>query len=63
MKSLIRFVLILAVGMLLGYLLSPTIDGLVKGSKVENLANEGSKVLNETAQEQLAKKDSTENEK
>lgn len=53
MKTLIRLVLVLALGMILGYLLAPTIDSKVKGSKVETLANESSKALNEVVQNKL----------
>ena len=58
MKAIIRFILTLAVGILIGYLLAPTIDGLIDGTKAEKAVDATAEVANEALQNKI---DSIEN--
>ena len=60
MKAIIRFVLVLALGAVIGYVLHPTISQKLEGTKVEKAVNATSEVANEALQEALT--DSTETE-
>jgi len=53
-KGLIRFVLGLALGAVLGYVFQPTISEKVEGTKVENAIETVSEVSNVALQNKLA---------
>lgn len=53
MKAIIRFVLVLALGIMLGYLLHPTISKKLEGTKVEKAVTATSEVANDFAQSKL----------
>ena len=53
MRKLINFVLILALGMVVGYILHPTISKKLEGTKVEKAVEATSEVANEALQEKL----------
>jgi len=53
MKTIFRFVLTLTIGMLLGYLLHPTISKKLEGTKVEGAVKVTAGIANEFAQSKL----------
>jgi len=53
MKKLINFVLILALGAIIGYVLHPTISKKLEGTKVEKAVDAVSDVANEELQNKL----------
>jgi len=53
MKKLLQLVLVLILGIILGYLLHPTISKKLEGTKVEKAVNATSDVVNEAAQNKL----------
>jgi len=53
MGKLIRFVLVLALGAVIGYVLHPTISQKLEGTKVEKAINATSEVANEALQNKL----------
>ena len=48
MKSLIRFVLVLALGAVIGYVLHPTISERLEGTKMEKVAETLTEVANDS---------------
>jgi len=52
-KRLIRFVLVLALGIAIGYILHPTIEEKLDGTKVEQAVDATSEVANEALQNKL----------
>ena len=53
MRSIIRFVIALALGAIIGYVLHPTISKKLSGTKVEKAVNATSEVANEAVQNKL----------
>jgi len=55
MKGIIRFLLVLALGAVIGYLAHDAVAEKIEGTKIEETANAAEKATNEFIDEQTAK--------